>query len=241
MDGVWRATWHTSQAHPNGVRIRDNDPHIVGQPVGLRPTPANKSPPAMNDTENRRMSPVAQAPFERRRTKWDVAFGLLSVVAGGVMLGHVALASLVSVLFLGWTLIIGGIVVFVSAITTWGEPGHWWGVIAGGLLTVLGVGFVRNPGASLLVLTLLAGSLLIVGGIVRLVAAFQPGAPKGILIVNGAATLLLGLLVFFQWPVSALWYLGMVLGVQLILDGLTTAISGRVRVVETTRADAPAT
>ena len=51
------------------------------------------------------MSSVAQAPFERQRTKWDVAFGLLSVVAGGVMLGHVALASLVSVLFLGWTLI----------------------------------------------------------------------------------------------------------------------------------------
>lgn len=187
------------------------------------------------------MSSAAQPSLERRRTTWDVVFGVLSVVAGGVMLGHVALASLVSVLFLGWTLVIGGIVMFVFAISTWGEPGHWWALIAGGLLTVLGVGFVRNPGASLLVLTLLAGSLLIVGGIARLAAAFQPGAPKTILIVNGTATLLLGLLIFFQWPVSALWYLGMVLGVQLILDGVTTAISGRVRVVETTRADAPAT
>ncbi len=187
------------------------------------------------------MSSAAQPLLERRRTKWDVVFGVLSVVAGGVMLGHVALASLVSVLFLGWSLIVGGVVVFLSAITTWDEPGHWWAIIAGGLLTVLGLGFVRNPGASLLVLTLLAGSLLIVGGIVRLVAAFQPGAPRIILIVNGAATLLLGLLVFFQWPVSALWYLGMVLGVQLILDGLTTAISGRVRLVETAPADAPVT
>ena len=185
------------------------------------------------------MSASAPVAFERRRTKWDVAFGALTVVAGAVMLGHVALASLVSVLFLGWTLIIGGIVVFISAITTWGEPGHWWGVIAGGLLTVLGVGFARNPGASLLVLTLLAGSLLIVGGIVRLVAALQPGASKSVLVVNGLATLLLGLLVFFQWPISALWYLGTVLGVQLILDGLTTAISGRVRASEPERADAP--
>lgn len=177
------------------------------------------------------MSPGEQPSFERRRTTWDVVFGVLSVIAGGMILGHVALASLVSVLFLGWALIVGGVVVFTSAIRTWGDPGHWWALIAGGLLAVLGAGFVRNPGASLLVLTLLAGSLLIVGGIVRLVAAFQPGAPKSLLIVNGTATLALGLMVFSQWPVSALWYLGMVLGVQLILDGLTTALSGRIRAV----------
>ena len=42
MDGVWLVTWHPSHAHPNGVRTRDNDPHIVRRPVGLRPTPANK-------------------------------------------------------------------------------------------------------------------------------------------------------------------------------------------------------
>lgn len=184
------------------------------------------------------MSDTPPDAFERRRTKWDVVFGVLTVVAGGVLLGHVALASLVSVLFLGWALIIGGIVVFVSALTSWGEPGHWWAVIAGALLAVLGFGFVGNPGASLLVLTLLAGSLLIVGGIVRLVAALQPGAPKGMLLVNGVVTLLLGLMVFSQWPISALWYLGMVLGIQLVLDGLTTATSGRVRAVEPERSPA---
>ena len=186
------------------------------------------------------MSATAPVAFERRRTTWDVVFGVLTMVAGGVMLGHVALASLVSVLFLGWALIIGGVVVFVSAITSWGEPGHWWAVIAGGLLAVLGLGFVRNPGASLLLLTLLAGSLFIVGGMVRLVAAFQPGAPKAILLVSGAVTLLLGLMVFSQWPISALWYLGMVLGIQLILDGLTTATSGRVRAAELGGAATPA-
>lgn len=179
---------------------------------------------------------TAPAALERRRTTWDIVFGALSVVAGVVLLGHVAIASLVSVLFLGWTLVIGGIIVFVSALTTWGQPGHWWALIAGGLLGVLGLSFVRNPGASLLLLTLLAGSLLLVGGIVRFAAAFQPGAPRAILVVNGTFTLLLGLMVFTQWPVSALWYLGTVLGVQLVLDGLTTALAGRVRVVQTSGA-----
>lgn len=82
-------------------------------------------------------------------------------------------------------------------------------------------------------LTLLAGSLPVVGGILRLVAAFQPGAPRGLLLLSGVVTLLLGGMVRSQWPVSALWFLGMVIGIEPIMDGITTAISGRLRPVRT--------
>jgi membrane protein HdeD len=169
---------------------------------------------------------------ERRRTGADLVLGLLAVVAGVVVLGHVAIASLVSVLFIGWLLVVGGVVLVVGGIAGWKDPGRRWDVAAGALLAVLGFVLVTNPGAGLLALTLLAGSLLLVGGIVRIVAAFQPGTPRGLLLVNGVVTLLLGVLVLGRWPVSALWFLGTVLGVQLVLDGLTVAISGRVRPVE---------
>ena len=171
--------------------------------------------------------------LERRRTGWDVVFGVLSVVAGFIALGHVALASAISVLFLGWTILLGGIVLAVSAIAGWKDAQRRWDLPLGALLVLLGLGFVRNPGVGLLTLTLLAGSLLLVGGIVRLVAAFQPGAPRGLLLFSGTVTLLLGLLVLNRWPVSALWFLGTVLGIELILDGITTAMSGRVRPVRT--------
>lgn len=171
--------------------------------------------------------------FERRRTTWDIVFGLLSVVVGVIALGHVAVASLVSVLFLGWILLLGGLVLVVAAIVLWKEPTHRWNLAAGVLFLLIGFSFVRNPGIGLLTLTLLAGSLLLVGGIVRIVAAFQPGAPRAVLLINGAVTLLLGFMVLNRWPVSALWFLGTILGIQLILDGITTALVGRVRVVET--------
>jgi uncharacterized membrane protein HdeD (DUF308 family) len=103
----------------------------------------------------------------------------------------------------------------------------------------MGIGFLRNPGVGLLVLTLLAGSLLTVGGIIRMVAAFQPGSPRAALLVNGVLTLILGLMVLNQWPVSALWFLGTVLGIQLILDGFTTALSGRIRVARPSPDGAP--
>jgi uncharacterized membrane protein HdeD (DUF308 family) len=172
---------------------------------------------------------TANPQLERRRTGGDVALGLLTVAVGVFMLGHVVLTGVVSILLLGWLMIIGGITVAVSSVVSWSAPGHWWGLVGGGLLLVLGLGFVRNPGASLAVLTLLAGSMLTVGGVARIAAGFQPGAPRAALMFSGGLTLLLGLLVMFGWPVSAAWYLGTVLGVQMVLDGVTTAISGRVR------------
>jgi uncharacterized membrane protein HdeD (DUF308 family) len=169
----------------------------------------------------------------RKRTGWDIVFGLLSVVAGVVVLGHVAIASLISVLFLGWTLLLGGIVLVVAALAMWKQATHRWDLAAGVLFLLLGFSFIRNPGVGLLTLTLLAGSLLLLGGIVRIVLAFQPGAPRAVLLINGIITVLLGGMVLNQWPVSALWFLGTVLGIQLILDGVTTAMVGRVRVDRT--------
>lgn len=177
------------------------------------------------------MTSAQPVQLERRRTGWDVVFGVLSVIAGVFALAHVALASAISVLVLGWTILIGGAVLAVSALVGWKDPARRWNLVLGALLVLLGLGFVRNPGAGLLTLTLLAGSLLLVGGIMRIVGAFQPDAPRGLLLFSGAVTVLLGAMVLSQWPVSALWFLGTILGIELILDGVTTAISGRLRPV----------
>jgi membrane protein HdeD len=178
--------------------------------------------------------------LQRRRTTSDLVLGILAVVAGIIVLGHVAIASLVSILFVGWMLLAGGILLAVSALVGWKDPAHRWDLASGAVLVLLGIGFVRNPGVGLLVLTLLAGSLLMLGGVVRLVAAFQDGSPRTILIVNGVVTILLGFLILVQWPVSAVWFLGTILGVQLVLDGFTVAIIGRVRIVPAPGVPAPA-
>jgi uncharacterized membrane protein HdeD (DUF308 family) len=169
--------------------------------------------------------------LERSRTGWDVVLGILTVLAGMIALVYTVTASIISVLFLGWMALIGGIALVVAGIAGWATPRERWNVVTGALFGVLGWAFLSNPAASLAVLTLVAGSLLLVGGVVRIVVAFQPGAPRGLLLLNGAITLLLGLMVLNRWPVSALWFLGTIVGVQLVVDGITTAISGRVRLV----------
>ena len=177
--------------------------------------------------------------LEHRRTIWDVVLGVITAIAGGIVLGHVAVASLISILFVGWMLLISGIVLVASGLVGWKQPAQRWNLATGAVTAILGLGFVRNPGAGLLVLTLLAGSLLLAAGVIRLVAAFQPGAPRAVLLFNGVITLALGFMVVNSWPLSALWLLGTVLGVHLIVDGLTTAVVGRIRPVEATTSEQP--
>jgi membrane protein HdeD len=174
---------------------------------------------------------------ERRRTGWDVVLGILVTVAGVIVLGHVAVASVVSILFIGWMAIVAGLVLFVSTIVGWADAARRWELVSAAVLFLLGLGFVRNPGAGLLVLTLLAGSLFLVNGIVRIVGAFQEmGNARALVMLSGLVSVLLGGLVLFQWPVSALWFLGTMLGVEMVFDGITTAIVGRLRPVEASRA-----
>src|SRR5512144_1455960 len=134
----------------------------------------------------------------RRRLMWTIVFGALMIVAGFVVLGHVLIATLVSVVFLGWFAVIGG------------------------LALAVGIAFLRRPGVGVAALTLLLGAALLVGGIARIVGGFgEGGESRAWVIANGVITLLLGLLILFAWPGSSLWVLGTFLGVELIVEGVT--------------------
>ena len=185
------------------------------------------------------MAEVSEQPrlvLERQRSGWDLLFGGLSVVAGAIVLSHVALASVISVLFTGWMLLVGGVVLAVGALVNWSDHARRWNLAYGALIGVLGYSFVANPGIGLLTLTLLAGSLLLVGGMLRVVLAFQPGMPRAVLLLSGGVTLILSFLILTGFPASALWFLGTVLGVELIIDGVTTILLGRIRLTQTREA-----
>jgi short repeat uncharacterized protein DUF308 len=105
---------------------------------------------------------MSEVVVERRRTGWDIVFGVLLVVAGLIILGDVVVATIVSVLFLGWLALFSGIIALVAALFRIGKGGFWSTALSGGLLAVLGLMFLRHTGVAALTLTLLAGSLFLV-------------------------------------------------------------------------------
>lgn len=176
---------------------------------------------------------MAARVIEQRRTGWDIVFGILLIIGGLVILGNVVLATAISVFLLGWMALISGVVLLVGAFFRIKSGGFWSAALGGVVLGVLGLFILRNPAVGALTLTLLAGSIFLVTGLTRIFASAQFGDARWLLIISGIISVGLGLLVLFNLATATLTLLGILLGVQTILEGLTLMVVGRLRSVKT--------
>jgi len=165
--------------------------------------------------------------FQMRRTGWDVVLGAVLVVGGLVILGDAALATTVSVLFIGWLLLALGLLGLVAALFRIGKGGFWSAALTGGLLTVLALFFLRNTHAAAVTLTLIAGAIFLASGVVRLVVSAQDSAYRVPLLVGGIVSTALGLIVLFNLFEASYVLLGILLGIQVLMDGIMMIMVGR--------------
>lgn len=172
-----------------------------------------------------------------KRTTWDVVLGVLLVVAGFVVLGNTVVATAVSVVFLGWLTLTSGLILLVSGLMKIGKDGFWSASLGGGLLLVLGVVMLRNPGITALSITLVAGSMFLATGLTRVVVAFQVAEHRLALVVSGLVSIGLGLLVLFNLVTATFTLLGVMVGVQAVVEGITLVAVGRLRPVAATPAE----
>ena len=95
-------------------------------------------------------------------------------------------------------------------------------VLLGILNVAVGLMIIDDPGESALVLTKIISIFLIVGGLFRIFTALiQRFSGWGWVLLNGVVTLFLGMLVYKQWPASGLWFIGLYLGIDMIVNGWT--------------------
>ena len=175
----------------------------------------------------------------RKRTGWDVVLGILLLLAGVIVLAHSVIATAVSVLFIGWMLLLSGIVAFVASFFH-REGGQFWLIaLSGALMFVLGLFMIRNPSVAALSLTLMAGALFLVSGIVRLVVSASNKEDRVVLIIGGVVSTILGLIVLFNIWAATLTLLGIIVGIQALVEGVTLLIMGRYH-AETADVAAPA-
>jgi uncharacterized membrane protein HdeD (DUF308 family) len=103
--------------------------------------------------------------------------------------------------------------------------GRWRGMLlhllVGALYTVAGIIIIDQPVEAAISLTLIIAIFLIVGGVFRMVFAISERFQGwGWVLLNGAVSLMLGMLIYRQWPLSGLWVIGLFVGIDLIFNGL---------------------
>lgn len=156
----------------------------------------------------------------RRNWGWLLALGIVLICLGIVALLDAVFASLASMLFFGWVLVVAGIVEAVQAFRHRGGTRLTFHALNAALSLVVGIMLLLHPVAGLLVATLLLAVYFTVAGIFRIVAAFSTRMPSsGWALLNGVITLLLGILVWVHWPASSLWIIGLFIGIDLIIVG----------------------
>ena len=157
----------------------------------------------------------------REKWGWIVALGVVYLVAGLIALGSVVSATAATVWVVGIMMIVAGVFEVFNAfqVKTWGRFIFW--LILGVLYVVAGFVAIDSPFLTALWLTLLLGAALAASGIMRIFLAFnmKHGSSWMWVLVSGVVTLLLGVIILVHWPNSALYTLGIILGVDLVFAG----------------------
>jgi uncharacterized membrane protein HdeD (DUF308 family) len=170
-------------------------------------------------------TPLASGPaIETLRHKWGLvlALGIGLVLCGFVALLSVVVATAVTVLWVGAMMIVAGVIEIAHGLKHkgWGRAALW--VVAGALYVIGGFFAIINPLLASVVLTLVLGIALVAAGIARFLLGLHliGGGHSGWIALSGLVTFLFGLIILVHWPVSSLYVLGIILGVDLIQAGV---------------------
>jgi uncharacterized membrane protein HdeD (DUF308 family) len=146
---------------------------------------------------------------------------MIMIGAGFLALVYPLMTSAALALFLGWMLIISGIVQAIAHVVTRDVPHFWLQLVSAVLYTVVGFLFVRNPGVAVATLALLLIVFFLVEGIAKVALALtvRPLPNWGWVLASGVIGLLLGLYLMFN-PVLSLVTLGLLVGFLLIAEGV---------------------
>jgi len=161
----------------------------------------------------------------RTSAGWSIALGIVLIILGIIAIAAPFFASLTIGLFLGWLFIIGGIIQAVYAFRNNHRPGALvLKLLLGIVAIVAGIFLVTNPVVGVASLTLIVGIYFFIDGIFRVFLAFQlkPSPSWGWVLLNGILMIILGILIWSQWPFSAAWVLGVLVGIGLLFSGIST-------------------
>jgi uncharacterized membrane protein HdeD (DUF308 family) len=171
------------------------------------------------------LSIASQSPAEvvRHASTWSVVWGVLLIVAGMLAIGSPFLAALAVTGLIGWLIIFTGAIHIVMAFHSHGAGSIIWKLLIGIAYMCFGTYLVVRPVIGVASLTLLLASLFLIEGILNIVLFFKMRSMRGSswMLIDGIITLLLGLMIYLQWPSSSAWAIGIFVGVSMILSGVS--------------------
>jgi len=154
-----------------------------------------------------------------------MALGIVIAIAGVLAVISPMVAGLSVTIAVGVLLMVSGVSRLFLAFKM-GSFGRGLLVFLLGALTLVVGGYlIARPGMGLATLTLVLAAYLFVDGAFEIVYAFRlrPIKGWGWTVFSGIAALVLGIMIWRQFPVSGMWAVGTIAGIHMIFAGSSTA------------------
>ncbi|WP_415184513.1 HdeD family acid-resistance protein [Phaeovulum sp.] len=164
--------------------------------------------------------------FSKRLTHIGIVFaaiGLLAILLPGW-------ATLAGEILIAWMLLLWGVVGLWFAWEMRPAKEWFYGAILFGLTLLLGLVFLLFPGVGIATLTIVMIIVFLMEGIVSILLGLRISGHLrswGWMVFSGICSLIVGAIILFGWPETAVWTLGLLLGVNFLSSGLSLIMLGK--------------
>jgi uncharacterized membrane protein HdeD (DUF308 family) len=176
------------------------------------------------------MMPLRSADFGvlERNWGWFLALGIGLLLLGLVALGTTLAVTVLSVMFFGMLLLVGGGLEVIHAFAARRWSGFLLQLLLGLLYLAAGGFMLTEPLAASVALTVVLGLSILATGVSRIaLGVTMRGVPiSRWVLVSGVLSLLLGGLILARWPASSLWVIGLFVALEMIANGCSWILLG---------------
>jgi len=151
---------------------------------------------------------------------WFLAFGIVLLLLGIAAIVRSVTATVASMFFFGWLLVLASLFEFVSAFMVGNWAGFFLHLLIAILFGIVGALMLVRPVISAEALTLVMSMFFLIGGLFQLIASLWAHLPGwGWHALSGVVASILGILVLAGWPATGFWVIGLFVGTSLVFSG----------------------
>jgi len=169
------------------------------------------------------MDPKTAVGTARKASGWSMLWGILMFICGILAISLPLASSIGIIILLAWLILFAGISHLIFAFHSHSIGGFLWQILLALIYGAAAIYMLMNPLLGVLSLTLVLAVFLLVEGILELALYFRIRQVRhaGWVLFDGIVTLILGILIWAQWPSSAVWVIGTLVGISLIFSGIS--------------------
>jgi len=160
---------------------------------------------------------------QRRGTGLAILWAVLLIICGIIALSSPVMAGISTAIVLSILIIVAGVVHLTTAAIAGSFGGYLWKTLVGIIYIIGGIWLFRHPVLGLVSFTFVLGIVFLLEGFLQIISFFQlrKAAGSSWLLFDGLITLLLAFLILDRWPSSAAWAIATIVGVNLLISGIT--------------------